>query len=54
MKKILEEIQSGQFADEWIKENKEGRPKYNKLTEEEKQHPVEKIGEQLRGMMPWM
>jgi len=54
MKKILAEIQSGSFADEWIKENLEGRPKYNKITEEEKQHKIEKIGEELRGMMPWL
>ncbi|MBD3425754.1 MAG: ketol-acid reductoisomerase [Candidatus Omnitrophica bacterium] len=54
MKKILQEIQSGSFADEWIKENKEGRPNYNKITEQEKQHRIEKVGEELRGMMPWM
>ncbi|MEA3490091.1 MAG: ketol-acid reductoisomerase [Candidatus Omnitrophota bacterium] len=54
MKKILDEIQSGNFADEWIRENREGRPNYNRITEEEKQHPIEKIGEQLRGMMPWL
>lgn len=54
MKKILGEIQSGSFADEWIKENQQGRPNYNKITEEEKQHKIEKVGEELRGMMPWM
>jgi len=54
MKKILGEIQSGSFADEWIKENKEGRPNYSKITEEEKQHRIEKVGKELRGMMPWM
>ncbi len=54
MKKILSEIQSGEFAKEWIKENEEGRPNYNKITEEEKEHPIEKIGRQLRSMMPWM
>ncbi len=54
MKKILGEIQSGSFADEWIKENQDGRPNYNKITEEEKGHPIEKIGKELRGMMPWM
>ena len=54
MKKILGEVQSGSFADEWIKENQEGRPNYNKITEEEKGHPIEKIGKELRGMMPWM
>jgi ketol-acid reductoisomerase len=54
MKKILGEVQSGKFAEEWIKENKDGRPNYSKITEEEKQHKIEKIGEELRGMMPWM
>ncbi|MFH1519901.1 MAG: ketol-acid reductoisomerase [Candidatus Omnitrophota bacterium] len=54
MKKILGEVQSGSFAREWIKENQEGRPNYNKITEEEKNHPIEKIGKELRGMMPWM
>ncbi len=54
MKKILKEIQSGEFAEEWIKENQSGRPKYNKITEDEKMHEIEKIGEELRGMMPWM
>lgn len=54
MKKILAEIQSGSFAREWIKENVDGRPNYNKITEEEKQHNIEKVGKELRGMMPWM
>jgi len=54
MKKMLGEIQSGEFAKEWIKENEDGRPNYNKITEEESKHQIEKIGEELRGMMPWM
>lgn len=54
MKKILKEVQSGSFAEEWIKENRDGRPNYNKITEEEKNHQIEKVGEELRGMMPWM
>jgi len=54
MKKILSEIQSGEFAKEWIKENEQGRPKYNKITKEEENHPVEKIGRKLRSMMPWI
>lgn len=54
MKKILEEIQSGSFAEEWIKENREGRPNYNAITEREKDHQIEKVGKELRGMMPWM
>ncbi|MFH1395556.1 MAG: ketol-acid reductoisomerase [Candidatus Omnitrophota bacterium] len=54
MKKILSEIQSGSFADEWIKENENGRPNYNKITQEETGHKIEKVGTELRGMMPWM
>ncbi len=54
MKKILQEIQSGKFAREWIRENKKGRPNFNKLREEGQKHPVEIIGKELRAMMPWM
>jgi ketol-acid reductoisomerase len=54
MKKILAEIQSGAFAGEWMKENKDGRPNYNRITEEEKQHKIEKVGTELRNMMPWI
>ncbi|MGB2599603.1 MAG: ketol-acid reductoisomerase [Candidatus Omnitrophota bacterium] len=54
MRKILKEVQSGEFAKEWIKENQDGRPNYNKITEDEKQHRIEKVGEELRGMMPWL
>lgn len=54
MKKILSEVQSGAFAEEWIKENKEGRPNYNRITKEESEHQIEKVGVKLRSMMPWM
>lgn len=54
MKKILSEVQSGKFAREWIRENKKGRPKFNVYRKESENHPVEKIGAQLRAMMPWM
>src|SRR5579864_8285175 len=54
MKKVLAEIQSGQFAREWIAENKAGCPNFNKLREKEKQHPIEIIGAQLRAMMSWL
>ncbi len=54
MKKILYEIRSGEFAREWILENKAGRPVFNALRKEEKQHLIEKIGEKLRKMMPWV
>ncbi len=54
MKKILADIQSGAFAKEWIEENKSGGKKFAALREKEKQHPVEAVGAQLRGMMSWL
>ena len=54
MKKVLKQIQSGKFAEEWIKENKKGGKKFAKLREAAKQHPIEKVGEQLRAMMSWL
>jgi ketol-acid reductoisomerase len=54
MKKILADIQSGNFAKEWIAENKAGCPNFNQLREKEKQHPIEIVGAQLRGMMSWL
>jgi ketol-acid reductoisomerase len=54
MKKILEEIQSGRFAEEWIAENRNGRPNYNRLKAEGAEHPIEKVGAELRAMMPFI
>jgi ketol-acid reductoisomerase len=54
MKKILGDIQSGEFAREWIAENKNGGKNFAALREKEKQHPIEIVGEQLRGMMSWL
>ena len=54
MKKILEEIQSGEFAREWILENKAGRPVFNALRKKEAKHLIEKVGKTLRKMMPWI
>ena len=54
MKKILEEIQSGKFAKEWITENQVGRPVYNALLKRGADHPIEKLGEQIRANFPWM
>jgi len=54
MKKILKDVTSGKFAREWIKENKLGRPNFNKLLEEGDKHPIEDVGKRLREMMPWM
>jgi ketol-acid reductoisomerase len=54
MRKILKEVQRGKFAREWIKENEAGRPNFNRLLKEQDEHPIEKVGQQLREMMPWM
>ena len=54
MKRILKEVQTGKFAKEWIRENKKGRPVYDKLTKKEEAHKIEKVGKNLRGMMAWM
>ncbi len=54
MKKILEEVQNGSFAREWMLENQVNRPQFTALVEREKEHPIEKVGAQLRAMMPWL
>jgi len=54
MKKILSEIQSGEFAREWILENQANRPVFNALVEKEEKHLIEKVGKNLRGMMKWI
>ena len=54
MKSILKEIQSGKFAKEWVKEYQAGLPKYNKLLEDGEKHPIEKTGQHLRSLMPWI
>jgi ketol-acid reductoisomerase len=54
MKKLLKDIKSGKFAREWIKENEVGRPVFNELLKKGDEHPIEKVGKQLREMMPWM
>ncbi|MDP6452430.1 MAG: ketol-acid reductoisomerase [SAR202 cluster bacterium] len=54
MKKVLADIQDGSFAKEWIAENDEGRPTFNRLREENAGHPIESIGKELRGMMSFL
>ncbi len=54
MKKILEDIQDGTFARDWILENKAGRPVYNALKKKEENHPIETVGKKLRKMMTWI
>ena len=54
MKKILEEIQSGAFAKEWMSQAREGAPFLNQKRAESSQHQIEEIGKELRNMMPFL
>ncbi len=54
MKRILEEIQSGRFAREWILEGQAGKPVFNALTRKGEEHPIEAVGRKLRSLMPWL
>jgi ketol-acid reductoisomerase len=54
MQKILKEIQSGKFAREWVAESESGREHFNQLRKEGAAHPIEEVGVQLRGMMPFL
>ena len=54
MKQILANIRSGAFAREWIIENQAGRPSFLALRRQNAEHPIEKVGAELRGMMPWL
>ena len=54
MEQVLAEIQDGTFAKEWILENQAGRPVHNALRRIESEHLIEKVGAELRQMMPWL
>jgi ketol-acid reductoisomerase len=54
MRKILKEIQTGKFTRQWVAEYKGGLKRYNKLLKKGAAHKIEKTGQRLRGMMPWM
>jgi ketol-acid reductoisomerase len=54
MKKILSEIQSGEFARNWMKENKDGRAKFLEMRAKNADQPIEKVGAELRAMMPFL
>jgi ketol-acid reductoisomerase len=54
MRKILADVQSGEFAREWIAENQAGGENFDRMREEAADHPVEKVGSKLRSMMPWI
>jgi ketol-acid reductoisomerase len=54
MRRLLADIQSGEFAKEWIAENRAGAENFQRLREESANHPVEQVGSELRKMMPWI
>ena len=54
MKRILDEIQSGQFAREWMLENKVAQTSFKAMRRQSNSHHVEEVGEKLRAMMPWI
>lgn len=54
MKRMLQEVQNGSFAKEWILENRVGRPMFNALRRKEAEHPIEEVGKKLRSMMGWL
>lgn len=54
MKEVLEDIQTGKFAQEWILENQANRPRFNAINARENNHPIEKVGKELRDLMPFV
>ena len=54
MKKVLMEVQNGEFAKDWILENQAGRPYYRAMRDKEANYLIEKVGKELRSMMPWI
>jgi ketol-acid reductoisomerase len=53
MRRILDQIRNGSFAREWLDENRAGRPNFDRLRHQDREHPVEQVGRRLRAMMPW-
>jgi ketol-acid reductoisomerase len=54
MEAILKEVQDGTFAREWVAEDENGRPNFTKLQQQGQEHPIEQVGEKLRGLMSWV
>ena len=54
MKEVLQDIQSGKFAKQWMDENKNGQKNFLKMRKELAEHPIEKVGKKLRELMPWI
>ncbi|MHC8510109.1 MAG: ketol-acid reductoisomerase [Rhodospirillales bacterium] len=54
MKEVLADIQSGRFTRDWMLENKAGQPSFKAMRRNRSEHPIEQVGERLRGLMPWI
>lgn len=54
MQEVLSDVQSGAFAKGWILENQAGRPQFNAINRAENNHPIEKVGRELRELMPFV
>jgi len=54
MKRVLEDIQTGKFARDWMLENKVNQASFKATRRRLAEHPIEQVGEKLRGMMPWI
>ena len=54
MRRILDDIQSGRFARDWVNECRAGQPSFKAMRRRSAEHPIEEVGERLRGMMPWI
>jgi ketol-acid reductoisomerase len=54
MRRLLTEIQSGEFADEWMAEHEAGKPRFRALETQAETHQIEEVGKRLRAMMPWL
>jgi ketol-acid reductoisomerase len=54
MKRVLDDIQSGRFARDWVLECQAGQPSFKAMRRRSAEHPIEQVGEKLRGMMPWI
>ena len=54
MKEVLEDIQSGKFVQNWMMENKVGAPRFKAMRRRAAEHDIEKVGQKLRDMMPWI
>ena len=54
MRHLLAEIQSGAFAREWMRENRNGKERFRSLERQTEEHPIEQVGRNLREMMPWL